>query len=122
MNRKLREDWVTALRSGKYQQGRGRLKEGTDYCCLGVLCDVSGLGEWDGDRYVVGADDDGSGQRGIVCLEEDLEHLGGSVFGLRPSLQGTLVQLNDGEANEVDEEGRRWTFAQIADFIETKGV
>lgn len=124
MDRKLREDWVTALRSGKYQQGQGKLKDGTDYCCLGVLCDVSGFGEWDEDRYVVvAADDDGSeDDLGVVYLEGDLEHLSGPVFGLWNSLQGTLVQLNDGEANEVDEEGRRWTFQEIADFIETKRI
>lgn len=37
--------WVEALRSGKYKQGKGRLKfEGDDnvlyYCCLGVACEV----------------------------------------------------------------------------------
>lgn len=35
--------WVKALRSGKYQQIRGRLYDGTGYCCLGVACDVLGL-------------------------------------------------------------------------------
>jgi hypothetical protein len=36
--------WVRALRSGKYQQGHGRLRsrsDGTDFfCCLGVLREV----------------------------------------------------------------------------------
>ena len=36
-----------ALRSGKYTQGGGRLrKNGERYCCLGVACEISGLGHW----------------------------------------------------------------------------
>lgn len=33
--------WIAALRSGKYKQGKGSLKEGNKYCCLGVLCDLA---------------------------------------------------------------------------------
>ena len=40
------ERWVTALESGEYKQGRDRLRDGDDFCCLGVACDLSGLGEW----------------------------------------------------------------------------
>ena len=39
MNKKQYENcmkWVRALRSGKYKQGRERLFEGKNYCCLGV--------------------------------------------------------------------------------------
>lgn len=35
--------WIAALRSGKYKQGRGYLRKGDYYCCLGVFCDVIGL-------------------------------------------------------------------------------
>ena len=44
--------WVDALRSGKYQQARGALKTGDAYCCLGVACDISGLGTWDRTWYL----------------------------------------------------------------------
>lgn len=43
MNQEVKKLWVEALRSGKYKQGKHCLK--TDdgrYCCLGVLCEVSG--------------------------------------------------------------------------------
>lgn len=44
--------WVSALRSGRYQQGVGALcvegATGWRYCCLGVACDISGLGAWTG--------------------------------------------------------------------------
>lgn len=46
MNNPLMVKWIAALRSGKYKQGRGRLRDGDAYCCLGVLCDISGMGEW----------------------------------------------------------------------------
>ncbi len=39
--------WIAALRSGKYEQGKGKLKRTcngeTSYCCLGVLCEIAGL-------------------------------------------------------------------------------
>jgi len=41
-----RKQWVEALRSGKYHQGRGALRVGEKFCCLGVACDISGLGQW----------------------------------------------------------------------------
>ena len=47
---KARAKWVEALRSGKYQQGRGRLKNEKDqFCCLGVATDLfkRNLGKWD---------------------------------------------------------------------------
>lgn len=41
MNPEIKSDWVKALRSGKYKQGRGLLRNDNDgYCCLGVLCDL----------------------------------------------------------------------------------
>ena len=32
--------WVAALRSGKYKQTKGRLREDNGFCCLGVLCNL----------------------------------------------------------------------------------
>ena len=34
------KNWVKALRSGEFAQGRGRLKRGDTYCCLGVACEL----------------------------------------------------------------------------------
>lgn len=46
MNPEIKQRWLTALRSGKYKQGIGRLKTRQDagpvrHCCLGVLCDLA---------------------------------------------------------------------------------
>jgi hypothetical protein len=38
----IKNIWISALRSGKYQQGRGTLRtpDSSHHCCLGVLCEV----------------------------------------------------------------------------------
>jgi hypothetical protein len=46
----VKQAWLTALRSGDYQQGQGYLRQGDQYCCLGVLCDLYGQAvgpEWE---------------------------------------------------------------------------
>jgi hypothetical protein len=40
----LEEKWMAALESGEYRQNHaGKLFDGLGYCCLGVLCAVSGF-------------------------------------------------------------------------------
>jgi hypothetical protein len=50
MNPTIKKQWLEALRSGKYQQGKGRLRmkhSGVDrFCCLGVLCDLLEPAGW----------------------------------------------------------------------------
>lgn len=55
MNPEIKAEWLAALRSGEYQQGKSHLKRADDdsktlrYCCLGVLCELAikaGVGEW----------------------------------------------------------------------------
>lgn len=38
--KELKENWLSALKSGKYIQGAGQLRKGNSFCCLGVLCDI----------------------------------------------------------------------------------
>ena len=46
---KEQERWLTALESGDYPKGEGALNHpDIGYCCLGVACDLWGLGEWEG--------------------------------------------------------------------------
>ncbi len=45
MNKNVMKKWVKTLRSGKYKQGQGVLKQTngenkTFHCCLGVLCEL----------------------------------------------------------------------------------
>lgn len=41
MKKQLRDEWVKALRSGEYAQGKGTLQFGSSFCCMGVLCEVA---------------------------------------------------------------------------------
>ncbi len=44
----LKERWLEALRSGKYQQAKNFLRrDETHFCCLGVLCDVVDSSRWE---------------------------------------------------------------------------
>jgi len=45
MRKDVMKKWVQALRSGKFKQGHGTLKQynskgNTQHCCLGVLCEL----------------------------------------------------------------------------------
>lgn len=42
MNPEVKKQWLTALRSGDYKQGKFTLRtlDGDSYCCLAVLCDL----------------------------------------------------------------------------------
>ena len=41
MNPDVKTKWVAALRSGEFEQGRNRLNDGGNFCCLGVLCELA---------------------------------------------------------------------------------
>jgi hypothetical protein len=41
MNPEVKAGWIAALRSGKYEQGKSYLHRGNEYCCLGVLCEIT---------------------------------------------------------------------------------
>lgn len=55
MDPEIKAEWVAALRSGQYKQGKDYLRtEGDAYCCLGVLCDIAGthgVGSWGDQGY-----------------------------------------------------------------------
>lgn len=40
MKTEVKKKWLKALRSGKYEQGRGQLRFNNEFCCLGVLACV----------------------------------------------------------------------------------
>jgi hypothetical protein len=95
MDAKIKAKWLKALRGGRYKQTYGQLKDGSGYCCLGVLCKVSGLkiDASGGSVLVEGRD---AGYRPI-----------GQIVGEGAYTQ--LYRMNDCEGK---------SFAQIADYIE----
>ncbi len=109
MNPEVKAAWLKALRSGEYQQGKSQLKtpEGA-YCCLGVLCDISKLGEWDADnKYNVTEGED----YGISFLPYGVREWA----GLNSTDPG-YGNYDDSYLSHRNDCGA--TFAEIADIIE----
>jgi hypothetical protein len=104
MKKKLKQQWVAALRSGKYRQAKEYLHVPTfGYCCLGVLCDIvddTKWVDWNNTRYNFG---DRS-----KCTYPTLDWL--DRIGLLDNDAEHLTILND---------IRNKTFSEIADWIET---
>ena len=112
MPKKLKEEWIKALRSGEYEQGKKRLRtlyrDGSEkFCCLGVLCDIGIDGVWDDDTCIMPAERHAYDDHSIgVPSQADL-----IAMGIGDPFDGTyfyLAEMND-EANSFDE---------IADWIE----
>lgn len=107
-----RKEWVEALRSGKYEQTRLRLKDNMGYCCLGVACDISGLGEWE---KVEDHPHEGCKYLGRMT---DLSPEVADYFGI--DRDGTLVEVADHAELEslIGMNDNRESFEKIAEFIE----
>lgn len=106
MNHEIALKWAEALESGRYSQGRGVLRRGRSFCCLGVLCDLSKIGEWrivDG-HWIYHVGQTGTERypaRGVIewaGLDREPTQLPTGV---------TLSSMNDGGAS----------FTEIASFI-----
>jgi hypothetical protein len=107
-----RRKWVAALRSGEYGQTKNELTNGRNFCCLGVACEISGLGEWvDGEEtawaYKVGSDVNGSVLPELVC----------KWLGLRTD-QGWHSITDSVSLATLNDAGKK--FSTIADLIESE--
>lgn len=110
MTNDLKQAWLTALRSGKYEQIRRRLKVKKNdgicgFCCLGVLCEVAELPEIETSHQAAGEEVAYGVSRSYCSLDTELL----AEVGLDADLQVELMRLNDDE---------RFTFNQIADYLE----
>ena len=110
MKRCFRQPWLDALRSGKFEQGEGKLRtKENKYCCLGVLYEVTGV-EWAMTEYfssyAVKNCQAAKSYDGYNCagLGDDKRQ-----FGITKDQEIRLWQLNDCE---------KLSFPQIADWIE----
>ena len=103
MNPEYKSKWVSALKSGKYKQGRFALRSlDHKYCCLGVLLDIAGT-EW-----ILENNDDGYyvpewASTGYLSLEHR------DKFNISGETMDTLTKLNDQD---------RASFEEIAYWIE----
>lgn len=101
MKKDVMEKWVAALRSGKYRQGKNRLRNSCNqFCCLGVLCDISEISQFDEDGFYLKA--------GAILPYKVMEWA--DIKSPSPYAQEySLMSMND-SLNK--------SFEEIADFIE----
>ena len=107
----IKQQWLKALRSGEYKQGRRVLRKKTvegelKYCCLGVLCELhrkaTGAREWD-------LSIEGYSYYGRAAYSPwEVRVWAGDVFRNKLSFEGILAEANDKGAD----------FPTIANWIE----
>lgn len=116
--------WVTALRSGKYEQGTGQLRDGNDaYCCLGVACELFrqmyGKGEWEWQKT-------DEKDFPVYAFVVDIEHLVGVLpAAVRDALgfadsEGSYYDDGDNPKSLVNLNDAGMSFAEIASIIESE--
>ena len=103
----FRKKWLAALRSGEYEQATGELRDAVGFCCLGVACDISGVGKWEGPNYYP--------RRGMSRRHFPPYHVA-TLFGIDEELENALSELND--ADRPGFIGESADFLEIADTIE----
>lgn len=123
MNSKVKEAWVNALRSGKYEQGSEKLRSVSGYCCLGVLCDIYAKEtntEWEF-----------RGRGGTNLQPQDYWYFGDQSEFLPESvmdwaeleINNPSLRFDDGaygidQVSHLNDAG--YTFSQIADLIQAQ--
>ena len=116
MQSDLKQKWIEALRSGKYEQGQMFLNRSNTYCCLGVLCEIS----------VSDSDIEKRFKDSTICYDDceyELSYELKKKFDLTEDQCLILMGMNDGShsvfsAKEANLEKRKYSFLEIADWIE----
>lgn len=106
MKKKVYEQWVSALRSGDYNQTKGTLKGelpdgGVGYCCLGVLAEILGY-EVEKQGIIEGSLSEYASEGPDEVYEDFRETF--EIIDV-----DTLIVLND---------SKEYNFSEIADYIE----
>lgn len=107
--------WLAALRSGVYKQGKKHLCLNDRYCCLGVACDVQNV-EYTLDTSHQKIYTFNSCREFFVAFPDRQWFI--DTFGFNFSSLG--FGMNDDQTLSVLNDIRNYTFEQIADEIENK--
>lgn len=103
MKSKIKKLWLAALRSDKYKQCKGQLRNRDSFCCLGVLCDVHrrlvGNKRWHKGYYF----------KEFYCLPQQVTKWA-DLKKQNPILPGNTTLGAENDAGK--------TFIKIADLIE----
>ncbi len=113
--------WVTALRSGKYSQGRGMLRKEDTFCCLGVACDLyareTGAGLWKAtNTYMVRSSFVLGEERANEYLPPAVQEWLGLATG-QGEYDGNIEPLSHSLSHRNDDGA---SFGEIADIIESQ--
>ena len=120
MNKEVKQQWVAALRSGEYKQGKNALRrqyegEDAEFCCLGVLCDLAVKAGVVKAHQVDGAHTGYGENKNTALLPVEVQEWSGVneagefKTGDEPFMRDALTAYNDFLGK---------TFNQIADVIE----
>ena len=95
-------DLICALRSGDYEQGFSALRNEKGFCCLGVACEISGLGEWKDYYFYLESQE--------IMPKEVMDYYGFRTgYGSNRENSNSLTFMNDSQ---------QATFEEIAKYIE----
>lgn len=121
MNPELKSKWLEALRSGRFEQATNALRSEAGFCCLGVLCEISRMGEWNNEDYRLGS----------ISFANILPKPVADAAGLltrNPNIaldnlseqQIQMIELKayNGSISLADLNDAGFTFTEIADLIE----
>lgn len=105
MSPEFARKWADALRSGRYAQATGTLRNPDGFCCLGVACDLIDPEAWKADnRYLAFT------FRGLALKFIPLPVR--RAIGISDAEVDVLIQMND---------GMKKSFVEIAGEVERMG-
>lgn len=121
MNPEIKAEWVAALRSGKYTQGKNVLRDEYDaFCCLGVLCDLhrraTNGGDWVDGVTTPSGDIECSAYEGATTYPPTVVAEWAGLDEIDNS--NPAVRIDDKCMGVADFNDRGWSFAAIAEAIE----
>ena len=124
MNPEVKQKWIGALRSGKYEQGSEKLRSVSGYCCLGVLCDLYAQ-EHNTEWEFRGNEETNLQPQDYWNFDEESEFLPESVMNWAKLFRNPILRIEDDDMFEVNEEvstlnDEGYSFSTIADLIEAQ--
>lgn len=117
----LVKKWITALRSKKYKQTTGELKNSeSGYCCLGVLCEVAIE-----NGFKIKRNDPKKKPTGYTYRGQLFDSLPPTILqtflGLNAELGNGDLDINTLADKLVEmNDNKKWSFRSIATYIEKK--
>jgi len=108
----LKDKWIDALRSGKYQKSEGQLREkvedGYCYCAMGVLCDIIDPNVWGNMKYGMASGIDHHNYEDAVAYGDNRKV---------PFDPWIIMQMSDGTSGDPLI-AKPASFEEIADYVE----